>query len=81
MLDITTSRVNGIDLQALDETVDAINKDSGCANVQFRVKTEPTDTRWTVVPTPPASEINPVMTASASALLARAMKATSSSAR
>jgi FtsP/CotA-like multicopper oxidase with cupredoxin domain len=35
--------------------------------MQFRVKTEPTDTRWTVVPTPPASEINPVMTASASA--------------
>lgn len=40
MLDITTSRVNGIDLQALDETVDAINKDAGCANVQFRVKTD-----------------------------------------
>lgn len=40
MLDITTTRVNGIDLQALDETVDAINKDAGCANVQFRVKTD-----------------------------------------
>lgn len=40
MLDITSTRVNGIDLQALDETVDAINKDAGCANVQFRVKTD-----------------------------------------
>lgn len=40
MLDITSTRVNGIDLKALDETVDAINNDAGCANVQFRVKTD-----------------------------------------
>ena len=40
MLDITTSRVNGIDLKALDETVEAINQDAGKANVQFRVRTE-----------------------------------------
>jgi uncharacterized OsmC-like protein len=40
MLDSTTTIVNGIDLKALDETVDAINKDAGCANVQFRVKTD-----------------------------------------
>ena len=40
MLDSTTSVVNGIDLKALDETIDAINKDAGCANVQFRVKTD-----------------------------------------
>jgi uncharacterized OsmC-like protein len=40
MLDKTTSIVNGIDLNALDETVEAIRQDSGCGNVQFRVKTE-----------------------------------------
>ena len=41
MLDTTTAPiVNGIDLNALEETVDAINKDAGRANVQFRVKTE-----------------------------------------
>lgn len=40
MLDTTTSIINGIDLKALDETVDAINKDAGCANVQFRVRTD-----------------------------------------
>jgi uncharacterized OsmC-like protein len=40
MLDSTTSIVNGIDLKALDETVDAINRDAGCANVQFRVRTD-----------------------------------------
>ncbi|MDV3257141.1 MAG: OsmC family protein [Sphingomonas sp.] len=40
MLDITTSRVNGIDLEALDETVAAINQDAAKANVQFRVRTE-----------------------------------------
>jgi uncharacterized OsmC-like protein len=40
MLDSTTSIINGIDLKALDETVDAINQDSGKANVQFRVKTD-----------------------------------------
>jgi uncharacterized OsmC-like protein len=40
MLDSTTTVVNGIDLKALDETVDAINKDAGCANVQFRVRTD-----------------------------------------
>ena len=40
MLDSTTSIVNGIDLKALDETVEAINQDAGCGNVQFRVKTE-----------------------------------------
>lgn len=40
MLDSTTSIVNGIDLKALDDTVDAINKDAGCANVQFRVRTD-----------------------------------------
>ena len=40
MLDSTTTVVNGIDLMALDETVDAINQDTGCANVQFRVRTD-----------------------------------------
>lgn len=40
MLDSTTSIVNGIDLKALDETIDAINADAGCANVQFRVRTD-----------------------------------------
>ena len=40
MLNSTTSVVNGIDLKALDETVDAINQDAGCANVQFRVRTD-----------------------------------------
>ena len=40
MLDSTSSIINGIDLKALDETVDAINQDSGKANVQFRVKTD-----------------------------------------
>jgi uncharacterized OsmC-like protein len=40
MLDSTTTVINGIDLKALDETVDAINKDAGCGNVQFRVKTD-----------------------------------------
>lgn len=40
MLDIATTRVNGIDLQALDDTVGAINQDAGLANVQFRVKTD-----------------------------------------
>jgi len=40
MLDSTTSIVNGIDLKALDETVDAINEDAGCGNVQFRVRTD-----------------------------------------
>ncbi len=40
MLDSTTSIVNGIDLKALDETVNAINQDAGCGNVQFRVRTE-----------------------------------------
>ena len=40
MLDIISTRVNGIDLKALDETVEAINNDAGCANVQFRVKTD-----------------------------------------
>jgi uncharacterized OsmC-like protein len=32
--------VNGIDLQALDETVAAIRNDPGCGAVAFRVKTE-----------------------------------------
>ena len=40
MLDSTSSIVNGIDLKALDETVAAINEDAGCANVQFRVRTD-----------------------------------------
>ncbi len=41
MLDTTTKNiVNGLDLDALEETVEAINQDAGCANVQFRVKTE-----------------------------------------
>ena len=41
MLDTTTTPiVNGLDLKALEETVEAINRDPGCANVQFRVKTE-----------------------------------------
>lgn len=41
MLDIAAKpAVNGIDLQALDETVEAINMDSSCAIIGFRVKTE-----------------------------------------
>ncbi len=42
MLDaiIAKPRVNGIDLQALDETVEAIGHDVNVAAVQFRVKTE-----------------------------------------
>jgi uncharacterized OsmC-like protein len=40
MLDSTTTIINGIDLKALDETVDAINADAGRGNVQFRVKTD-----------------------------------------
>jgi uncharacterized OsmC-like protein len=40
MLDAATSIINGIDLKALDETVDAINQDPGKANVRFRVKTD-----------------------------------------
>ena len=41
MLDITTKPpVNGIDLQALDETVEAIGQDPSLAMVAFRVKTE-----------------------------------------
>jgi uncharacterized OsmC-like protein len=41
MLDITTKpAVNGIDLQALEETVEAINQDASCGVVGFRVKTE-----------------------------------------
>lgn len=41
MLDTTTRPpVNGIDLQALDETIEAISKDPGCATAAFRVKTE-----------------------------------------
>ncbi|MFD1949074.1 multicopper oxidase family protein [Nocardioides aestuarii] len=35
--------------------------------MQFRVTSEPTDTRWNAVVTPPASQINPVMTAPVSA--------------
>lgn len=41
MLDRTTKNaVNGIDLDALDATVDAIRRDPGCAAVGFKVKTE-----------------------------------------
>src|SRR5688572_2229195 len=40
MLDIATRKVNGLDLDALDETVAAINADAGRAAVQFRVRTE-----------------------------------------
>jgi uncharacterized OsmC-like protein len=41
MLDTTTKpTINGLDLRALDDTVEAINKDAECANVKFRVKTE-----------------------------------------
>ncbi|HEU0311335.1 MAG TPA: OsmC family protein [Sphingomicrobium sp.] len=40
MLDNSSTIVNGIDLKALDDTVDAINQDAGKANVQFRVKTD-----------------------------------------
>jgi len=42
MLDIVKSRVNGIDLKALGETVDAIEADPGKALVDFNVTT-----RWT----------------------------------
>ena len=41
MLDTTkTNIVNGLDLDALNSTVAAIEKDAGCGNVEFRVKTE-----------------------------------------
>lgn len=41
MLDVTTKRaVNGLDLDALEETVEAIKLDPGRARAQFRVKTE-----------------------------------------
>lgn len=41
MLDVTTKpAVNGIDLQALEDTVAAINEDAHCGAVAFRVKTE-----------------------------------------
>lgn len=41
MLDITKKpAINGIDLAALDETVEAVKADAGCGAVQFRVKTE-----------------------------------------
>ena len=41
MLDITrTNHVNGLDLDALGETVEAIRQDPACANVEFRVRTE-----------------------------------------
>jgi uncharacterized OsmC-like protein len=40
MLDSTTSIINGLDLNALGETIDAINGDAGRGNVQFRVKTQ-----------------------------------------
>jgi uncharacterized OsmC-like protein len=40
-LDVTARpAVNGIDLDALEQTVEAIREDSGCGVVQFRVKTE-----------------------------------------
>ena len=35
--------------------------------MRLRVTSEPTDTRWNAVPTPPASELNPVMLATRSA--------------
>jgi uncharacterized OsmC-like protein len=41
MLDVATRpAVNGIDLEALEQTVEAIRADSHCGAVQFRVKTE-----------------------------------------
>ena len=40
MLDIDTRKVNGLDLDALDETVEAIKADPGRAAAQFRVRTE-----------------------------------------
>jgi uncharacterized OsmC-like protein len=40
MLDTTSTSINGIDLAALDEVVDAINADAACGNVQFSVRTE-----------------------------------------
>jgi len=42
MLDTVKSRVNGLDLNALGETVDAINQDAALAKVTFNVTT-----RWT----------------------------------
>ena len=41
MLDTTTNRINGLDLAALGETVEAINADAGKALVSFDVTT-----RW-----------------------------------
>lgn len=41
MLDITTRPpVNGLDLKALDETVEAVQADPACGQAAFRVKTE-----------------------------------------
>jgi uncharacterized OsmC-like protein len=42
MLDVTTAKppVNGIDLEALDEFIEAINQDAAEGAVKFRVKTE-----------------------------------------
>lgn len=42
MLDVTTAKppVNGIDLQALDETIEAIGRDPSLAAVGFHVSTE-----------------------------------------
>lgn len=40
MLDIATRKVNGLDLDALDETVAAIKADPARGAVQFRVRTE-----------------------------------------
>ena len=40
MLDKTRNAVNGIDLAALGDLVDAINSDPSCGNVRFSVRTE-----------------------------------------
>ncbi len=67
MVDLGTCRVG--DRVELRNASPAKNRDFLHTNkvMQLRVTQEPTDTRWTTVPTPPASEINPVITASAAA--------------
>ena len=40
MLDTATRTINGLDLAALEETVEAVTKDPGCGAVEFKVRTE-----------------------------------------
>jgi uncharacterized OsmC-like protein len=40
MLDVATRPVNGLDMDALQDTIEAIGRDPACAAVQFRVTTD-----------------------------------------